>query len=98
MPITFPEAALGTTLTVPTLDGTVSLKVPPGTASGRTLRVRGRGVPGKARTGDLLVTLEVAVPVRVTPEQRELLEKLAVAMDEDPRPHVTAAVQAADAR
>ena len=49
VPITFAEAALGTTLTVPTLDGTVSLKVPAGTASGRTLRVRGRGVPGKGK-------------------------------------------------
>ena len=98
VPITFAEAALGTTLTVPTLDGDVSLKVPPGTASGRTLRVRGRGVPGKGRSGDLLVTLEVAVPARLTPEQRELLEKLAVAMDEDPRPQITAAVQARGSR
>ena len=98
VPITFTEAALGTTLTVPTLDGNVSLKVPPGTASGRTLRVRGRGVPGKGRTGDLLVTIEVAVPARLTPEQRELLEKLAVAMDEDPRPQITAAVQAGGSR
>ena len=98
VPITFAEAALGTTLTVPTLDGNVSLKVPPGTASGRTLRVRGRGVPGKGRTGDLLVTIEVAVPARLTGEQRELLEKLAVAMDEDPRPQITAAVQAGGSR
>jgi molecular chaperone DnaJ len=98
VPITFPEAALGTTLTVPTLDGEVSLKVPAGTASGRTLRVRGRGVPGKGRAGDLLVTVEVAVPVRLTPEQRELLEKLAVGMDEDPRPQITAAVQRRAAR
>ena len=47
VPITFPEAALGTTITVPTLDGKVTLKVPPGTASGTVLRVRGRGVPGR---------------------------------------------------
>jgi molecular chaperone DnaJ len=92
VPVTFAEASLGTTLTVPTLDGTVSLKVPAGTASGRTLRVRGRGVPGKRSSGDLLVTVDVAVPARLTPEQRELLEKLAVAMDEDPRPQITAAV------
>jgi molecular chaperone DnaJ len=92
VPVTFAEASLGTTLTVPTLEGTVSLKVPAGTASGRTFRVRGRGVPGKRSNGDLLVTVEVAVPVRLTPEQRELLEKLAVAMDEDPRPQITAAV------
>jgi molecular chaperone DnaJ len=93
VPITFAEAALGTTLTVPTLDGTVSLKVPPGTSSGRTLRVRGRGVPGKGRSGDLLVTLEVAVPVRLTPAQRKAVEALAEEMDEDPRPQITAAVR-----
>ncbi|CCG05474.1 molecular chaperone DnaJ [Blastococcus saxobsidens] len=93
VPITFAEAALGTTLTVPTLDGTVSLKVPAGTASGRTLRVRGRGVPGKGRSGDLLVTLEIAVPVRLTPAQRKVIETLAEEMDEDPRPQITAAVR-----
>ena len=47
VPITFPEAALGTTITVPTLDGKVTLKVPPGTSSGKVLRVRGRGVPSR---------------------------------------------------
>jgi molecular chaperone DnaJ len=94
VPITFAEASLGTTLTVPTLDGSVSLKVPPGTASGRTLRVRGRGVPGKGKHGDLLVTLDVAVPVRLTPAQRKVIENLAEEMDEDPRPQITAAVQA----
>jgi molecular chaperone DnaJ len=93
VPISFAEASLGTTLTVPTLDGTVSLKVPPGTASGRTLRVRGRGVPGKGRSGDLLVTLDVAVPVRLTPAQRKVIENLAEEMDEDPRPQITAAVR-----
>ncbi|MGY2064278.1 molecular chaperone DnaJ [Blastococcus sp. SYSU DS0619] len=94
VPITFAEAALGTTLTVPTLDGTVSLKVPAGTASGRTLRVRGRGAPGKGRAGDLLVTVEIAVPVRLTPAQRKAVENLAEEMDEDPRPEITAAVRA----
>jgi molecular chaperone DnaJ len=94
VPITFAEAALGTTVTVPTLDGNVSLKVPPGTASGRTLRVRGRGVPGKGRKGDLLVTLDVAVPVRLTPAQRKVIENLAEEMNEDPRPQITAAVKA----
>ena len=98
VPITFPEAALGTTLTVPTLDGTVSLKVPAGTASGRTFRVRGRGVPGNRTSGDLLVTVEVAVPVRLTPAQRKAIETLAEEMDEDPRPQITAAVQAGGER
>ncbi|RBY76645.1 molecular chaperone DnaJ [Blastococcus sp. TF02-09] len=98
VPITFAEAALGTTLTVPTLDGTVSLKVPAGTSSGRTLRVRGRGVPAKKRTGDLLVTLDIAVPVRLTPAERKLVEQLAEEMDEDPRPQITAALQAGGQR
>jgi molecular chaperone DnaJ len=86
VPVSFAEAALGTTLTVPTLDGPVSLKVPPGTASGRTFRVRGRGVPGKGSPGDLLVGVEVAVPARLTPGAREAIEKLAAELPDDPRP------------
>ena len=68
------------------------------TASGRTLRVRGRGVPTKGRAGDLLVTVEVAVPQRLTPGAREAVEKLATELPDDPRPEVTAAVQARGAR
>jgi molecular chaperone DnaJ len=89
VPITFPEAALGTTITVPTLDGKVSLKVPPGTQSGRVLRVRGRGVPaGSGRNnkpGDLMVKLEVVVPTELTDEQRSALESLAEVTDAAPR-------------
>jgi molecular chaperone DnaJ len=92
VPITFAEAALGTTLTVPTLDGSVSLKVPAGTASGQTLRVRGRGVPGKGRAGDLLVTVEVAVPKRLSPAAQEAVKTLDAELG-DPRPRITAAVQ-----
>src|SRR5919202_1334482 len=64
VPVTFAEAALGTELKVPTLDGPVTLKIPAGTQNGRVFRVRGRGVPGSGRrqTGDLLVTVSVAVP------------------------------------
>jgi molecular chaperone DnaJ len=98
VPVSFPEAALGTTLTVPTLEGNVSLKVPAGTASGRTFRVRGRGVPGKGRAGDLLVTVEVAVPAKLSPTARTLVEQLAAEIDEDPRPAVTAAVRERGAR
>jgi molecular chaperone DnaJ len=66
VPVTYPELVLGTTLTVPTLESTVSLKIPAGTASGRTFRVRGRGVQKRNGTaGDLLVTVEVAVPSRL---------------------------------
>jgi molecular chaperone DnaJ len=89
VPVSFAEAALGTTLTVPTLDGTVSLKVPAGTASGRTFRVRGRGAPGKTALGDLMVTVEVAVPSRLTPGAREAIEKLAAELPDDPRPEIT---------
>ncbi|MGY1706726.1 molecular chaperone DnaJ [Geodermatophilus sp. SYSU D00697] len=92
VPITFSEATLGTTLTVPTLDGNVSLKVPPGTASGQTLRVRGRGVPGKGRAGDLLVTVEVAVPKRLSPAAQDAVKVLDSELG-DPRPRITAAVK-----
>ena len=79
VPVAFAEAALGTTLTVPTLDDPVTLRVPAGTPSGRTFRVKGRGVPGgkKTATGDLLVTVEVAVPDELTDEQRAAVEELA---------------------
>jgi molecular chaperone DnaJ len=88
VPITFPQAALGTTITVPTLDGQVTLKVPAGTQSGRVLRVRGRGVSGSrngAKPGDLLVKVEVLVPTELTDEQRAAVESLAEVTDEAPR-------------
>ena len=87
VPVTFPELAFGTTLTVPTLDGSVAVRVPPGTASGRTLRVRGRGVTRKnGHPGDLMVTLQVAVPSKLDDKAREALHAYAEATkDEDPR-------------
>ncbi|MFL6070847.1 MAG: molecular chaperone DnaJ [Actinomycetes bacterium] len=86
-PITFPEAALGATIAVPTLDGeTVNLKVPAGTPSGRTFRVKGRGLPTKGKTGDLLVTVEVAVPQRVSGKAKDALEQFGEATSgDDPR-------------
>ena len=87
VPATFPELALGTTLTVPTLDGsTVSLRIPAGTRSGRTFRVRGRGVEKKAKAGDLLVTVEVAVPARLSDAAQSALQSYAEATKgDDPR-------------
>lgn len=87
VPVTFPEAALGATVPVPTLGGLpVSVKVPPGTASGRTLRVRGKGVPHKdGSRGDLLVTLQVAVPQKLSGKAKEALESFAEAASDDPR-------------
>lgn len=84
VPLTFPEAALGAKVSVPTLDGPVTLKIPAGTANGRTFRVKGRGVPGK---GDLLATVEVAVPARLSKEAEKALEAYAAAAPDDPRAH-----------
>ena len=75
-PVSFPEAALGATITVPTLDRPVSLKVPAGTRSGQVMRVRGRGVPAASGTGDLLVTVEVVVPSEVDDQQRQAIGAL----------------------
>ncbi len=87
VPVTFVEAALGATIQVPTLGGDpVKLKVAPGTPSGRVLRVKGRGVTTKSGTGDLLATVQVAVPSHLSDNQREAVEALrAVLPDEDPR-------------
>ncbi len=66
VPVTFPELALGATITIPTLDGDrTSFKIPAGTRSGRTFRIKGRGVKKRAKTGDLLVTVELATPPKL---------------------------------
>ncbi|SHK82231.1 molecular chaperone DnaJ [Pseudonocardia thermophila] len=90
VPVTFPELARGATVTVPTLDSTVTLRIPPGTASGRTFRVRGRGVQKRNGTaGDLLVTVDVAVPQRLSEKAAEALAAYAEATkDFDPRAHL----------
>jgi molecular chaperone DnaJ len=90
VPVTFPEAALGSTVTVPTLDEPVTLRIPPGTSSGQTFRVKGRGVPGHGRTstGDLLVTAEVVVPKKLTDEQRAAVEEFARVSNDEPRAHL----------
>ena len=76
VPITIAEAVLGTDLRVPTLDAPVTLRVPPGTPSGRKLRARGKGVSRKdGPPGDLIVTVEMQVPDGVTGEAREALER-----------------------
>jgi molecular chaperone DnaJ len=79
VPITYAEAVLGTKLTVPTPRGnTRTIKVPSGSTSGRTLRVRGEGAPKRGGGhGDLLVTLRIEVPARPSREQKRLLEQLA---------------------
>ena len=76
VPLAFTEAALGADIAVPTLDGKVTLRVPPGTSSGRTFRVKGKGVAAAQGTGDLLVTVEVTVPQHLSDQARALLERL----------------------
>lgn len=89
VPITFAEAALGTKLTVPTLDGKpVTLKIPAGTPTGKVFRVKGRGVVTKKVTGDLLVTVQVDVPTDLSDEQRDALEAMAAAFPAAPRQHL----------
>jgi molecular chaperone DnaJ len=88
VPLTFAEAALGAEIKVPTLDDPVTLKIPPGTRSGRTFRVRKRGVPLSSGTGDLLVTVEVAVPTNLSAAEREAIEALASASTGSPRSHL----------
>ncbi|MFE2926485.1 molecular chaperone DnaJ [Streptomyces goshikiensis] len=88
VPVDFAEAALGAEIRVPTLNGpSVTLKLPPGTPGGRTMRARGKGAVRKDGTrGDLLVTVEVAVPAELSDKAREALEMYRVATEsQDPR-------------
>ncbi|MCX4628599.1 molecular chaperone DnaJ [Streptomyces sp. NBC_01443] len=88
VPVTIAEAALGADIKVPTLNGpSVTLKLPPGTPSGRTMRARGKGAVRKdGSRGDLLVTVEVAVPASLSDKAREALEMYRDATEsEDPR-------------
>ena len=89
-PITFAEAALGADITVPTLaSGPVTLRIPPGTRSGRTFRVKDKGVTATKGAGDLLVTVEVAVPSKLSSAERKAVEALqAAAHGDSPRAHL----------
>jgi molecular chaperone DnaJ len=87
-PVTFAEAALGADITVPSLDEPVTLRIPAGTPSGKTFRVKGHGVKTASATGDLLVTVEVDVPTVLTDEQRAAAEAFAAATPASPRAHL----------
>jgi len=82
--IGFPQAALGTEISVPTIDGNVNLKIPPGTQPSEVIRLRGKGMPtfGGHGRGDLLVQVDVVVPEKITQRQRMLLEELAKEFDQ----------------
>jgi len=87
VPVTFVEAALGATIQVPTLGGDpVKLKVAPGTPNGRVLRVKGKGVVTEKHSGDLLATVDIAVPSHLSHKAEEALKAFAEELpDEDPR-------------
>jgi molecular chaperone DnaJ len=90
VPVTFPEAALGSTVEIPTPDGPVALKVPAGTESGKLLRVKGRAAPklkGGGR-GDLLARVRVTVPHKLNKAEREALEGYQKIARERPREEV----------
>ena len=87
VPVSYPEAALGATVEVPTSDGSISLKIPAGSESGKLLRVRGQGAPklkGSGR-GDLLARVRVTVPKKLNKAEKEALEQLKSVSRENPR-------------
>ncbi len=93
LPVTFAEAALGTEVMIPTVDGKVKLKIPAGTQSGRVFRLKGKGAPllkskgGKDR-GDMLVTVKVVVPGKLSKKEKELIEQLGKLETKDIRAHL----------
>ena len=92
VPVTYAEAALGATVEIPTPDGRISLKVPPGSQDGKLLKVKGRGAPklNGGGKGDLLARLRVVVPTKLTKAEREALENLQKVSRENPRERLTA--------
>ncbi len=90
VPVTFAEAALGGTIEVPTLDGPpVTLRLRPGTQTGTRHRVRGRGIVTPKGTGDLIVTVDVVVPTKLSDAERAAIEQLAAATTVSPRSNLT---------
>ena len=82
MPISFPQAALGTELQIETLDGAATIKIPEGTQNGREFKLRGKGVPhlNESGKGDLIVEVRVATPTKLTKAQKDLMRQLSETM------------------
>jgi molecular chaperone DnaJ len=99
VPVSFPEAALGAKVEVPTLDGSVTVKVPAGSRNGKTLRVKGRGAPRpRGGSGDLLVKVEVEVPQKLSRDEKRLLEEFQESHKASPRAHLESYLQREAAR
>lgn len=90
LPVSVSEATLGTSIEVPTLEGRTKIKIPPGTPSGRKLRLRGKGIAsgGSGNAGDMLVVIKIVPPQEVSAEAREAMQSFAEAADENPRSEV----------
>jgi molecular chaperone DnaJ len=89
VPVTIAEAALGAKVEVPTLDGSVTVKIPAGTQDGKVLRVRGKGAPRpRGSAGDLLVKVKVEVPAKLTRKEKEALERFQEEHKASPRAHL----------
>jgi len=86
--ISFPDAALGTTVDIPTIDGKARIKIEPGTQSGKVLRLKNKGLPevNSHYKGDLLVNINVWTPKTLSKEEKELLEKLKSSKNFEPSP------------
>ena len=91
VPVTFTEAVLGSTITVPTLDGgDVSLRLKAGTQSGSRHRVKGKGITTAKQTGDLIVTVDVHVPTSLSDKEREAIETLHTVLESPRTTHADA--------
>lgn len=88
IPVSFPQVVLGSQIDIPTLEGRVKMKIPPGTQSGKVFRLRGKGIEvlGGAGKGDQLVQIVVEVPQNISKKQRRLIEELAAEFGEDVHP------------
>jgi len=86
--LSFPEASLGTTIEVPTLEGKAKIKIPAGTQPAKIMRLKGKGLPeiNKYGRGDLLVNISVWVPQYLTKEEKDILQKLQKSENFIPKP------------
>jgi len=86
--VNFADAALGTSVEIPTVDGKAKIKIDPGTQSGKVLRLKGKGIPdvNSYHKGDLLVNINVWTPQHISPEEKKTIEKLRESKNFHPAP------------
>lgn len=91
VPVSIKEAILGATINVPTFEGTVAVKLPPNTQTGKTLRLKGKGMPGLrgGESGNLYIKVKVVIPATLNEEQKKYFDKFAKIYEENPRQSIT---------